>query len=174
MTKKGESLSSSSSPSVAGGRKPFKIREIDEADLDRGFLDALAHLSDLGGLSPKEASAILEKTRRNPTHHILVAVDDDGQVLGTTTLLVEQKFIHRGGLVGHIEDVAVGPGNEGRGVGSAVVKAAVQLARDNGCYKVILDCKPELVDFYAKVGFHRHQEGMRIDLLPPSSPPSHG
>jgi glucosamine-phosphate N-acetyltransferase len=166
MTKKGESPSPSSS--AAEGGKPFRIREIDEADLDRGFLDALAHLSDLGGLSPKEASAILEKTRRNPAHHILVAVDDEGQVLGTTTLLVEQKFIHGGGLVGHIEDVAVRPGNEGRGVGSAVVKAAVQLAKENGCYKVILDCKPELVDFYAKVGFHRHQEGMRIDLLPPS------
>jgi glucosamine-phosphate N-acetyltransferase len=168
----GEPPSSPSSSTSGNGRRPFKIREIETRDLDKGFLDALAHLSDLGGLSTREAADVLEKTRLNPMHHILVAVDEQDEVIGTTTLLVEQKFIHGGGLVGHIEDVAVRPGHEGRGVGSAVVKAAVEMAKGIGCYKVILDCKPELIDFYERAGFHRHQEGMRIDLVSPHPSPS--
>ena len=42
------------------------------------------------------------------------------------------------GTIGHIEDVAVHPNHEGKGVGSAVVRAIVELARQSGCYKVIL------------------------------------
>lgn len=149
------------------GGPAFKIRELKPADIERGFLDALSNLSDLEGLSPGGAKKVLAKAMRNPGQHVLVALDGRS-VLGTTTLLVEQKFIHGGGLVGHIEDVAVRPGDGGRGVGSSLVKAAVQLARELGCYKCILDCKEDLVPFYERMGFRRHEIGMRLDLRPKS------
>ena len=82
----------------------------------------------------------------------------------TTTLLLEPKLIHGGGLVGHIEDVAVRKAYEGKRVGSAVVGKAIQRARDLGCYKVILNCKEELVPFYTRLGMRRHEVGMRVDL----------
>lgn len=99
---------------------------------------------------------------------VFVAHTPDGEVIGTTTLLVEKKFIHRGGLVGHIEDVAVANGYQGRGVGSSLVEAAVRRAKEIGCYKCILDCRPELVGFYEGLGFSRHEVGMRLDLKKPS------
>jgi glucosamine-phosphate N-acetyltransferase len=102
--------------------------------------------------------------KSSPIYPTFVAVAGDGLVIGATTLLVEQKFIHRGGLVGHIEDVVVRKGHEGKGVGGSVVRAAVEKARELGCYKVILDCKADLVDFYKKLGFSEHDVGMRIDL----------
>jgi glucosamine-phosphate N-acetyltransferase len=144
----------------------FKIREIKAEDLNKGFLEALGNLSPVGGLTPRKALDILRKTKRNPYHHVLVAVTHDGQVIGTTTLLVEQKFIHGGGLVGHIEDVAVRSDHEGKGVGGSIVRAAVEMAREQDCYKVILDCKPDLVGFYERIGFRKYEEAMRIDLVP--------
>jgi glucosamine-phosphate N-acetyltransferase len=71
-------------------------------------------------------------------------------------------------LGGHIVDVAVWKNYEGRGVGGALVAAAVQRAKELGCYKVILDCKPELVGFYERLGFAKHDVGMRLDLKPKS------
>ena len=94
----------------------------------------------------------------------VVAVHTDGSIMGTGSLILEHKFIHRGGTIGHIEDVAVHPNHEGKGVGSAVVRAIVELARQSGCYKVILSCNDQNLAFYSKLGFHKHDNGMRIDL----------
>jgi len=149
-----------------GVSEAYEIRELRASDLGNGFLEALGNLSDIGGLSPAAARKILKTMRSAGLYHTLLAVGADGRVMGTTTLLVEQKFTHGGGLVGHIEDVAVRKEYEGRGIGSAVVKAAVQIARELGCYKVILDCKEELEPFYAGLGFRKHDVGMRLDLKP--------
>jgi glucosamine-phosphate N-acetyltransferase len=152
--------------SSESARQHHEVRELRTGDVEKGFLETLGNLSDTGGLSPKEARNIITTIRRNPLYHVFVAAASDGQVVGTTTLIVEQKFIHRGGLVGHIEDVAVRRGYEGKGVGGSLVAAAVEKAKELGCYKCILDCKAELVDFYERLGFRRHDVGMRIDLKP--------
>jgi len=148
-----------------GAAHDYMVRELDAGDIGKGFLDALGNLSDTEGLTPKEARDIL-KAMNGDVYHVFVAVAKDGQVVGATTLLVEQKFIHHGGLVGHIEDVVVRKGHEGKGIGGSVVRAAVGRARELGCYKVILDCKEELVGFYQNLGFHSRDVGMRIDLKP--------
>jgi glucosamine-phosphate N-acetyltransferase len=147
-----------------GTPRTYEIRELRAADLGNGLVEALGNLTDIGGLTPGTAQKILRTMRRARVYHVLVAVGADGQVMGATTLLVEQKFIHGGGLVGHIEDVAVRRGYEGRGVGGSLVKAAVEMAEGLACYKCILDCTDELVGFYEKLGFRRHDVGMRIDF----------
>ena len=147
--------------------KGYEIRELTAADLGNGFIETLGNLSDTGGLTPASARRILGKIGRASIYHVLVAAGADGKVVGATTLLVEQKFIHGGGLVGHIEDVAVRKASEGRGIGGSLVKAAVRTADELGCYKVILDCKEELEPFYAKLGFRKHDLGMRLDLARP-------
>lgn len=64
----------------------------------------------LEGLRKAAARAILKEIKTNPLHRIFVAVtkDNQGLVNGATTLLVEPKFIFRGGKVGHIEDLSKG------------------------------------------------------------------
>jgi glucosamine-phosphate N-acetyltransferase len=147
-----------------GAPTAYEIREVRAADLGNGLVETLGNLSDTGGLTPARAREVLRRMRRSPLYHVLVAVGSDGQVMGATTLLVEQKFIHGGGLVGHIEDVVVRKGCEGKGVGGSLVKAAVEMAEELACYKCILDCKDELVGFYEKLGFRRRDVGMRIDF----------
>jgi len=155
--------------SSGDGRQEYRVRELRDEDIGKGFMDTLSNLSDTGGLTPAEARRFFRRMRSNPAYHVFVAVAGDGQVIGATTLLVEQKFIHRGGLVGHIEDVVVRKSHEGKGVGGSVVRAAVEKARELGCYKAILDCKADLVDFYKKLGFSEHDVGMRIDLARPAA-----
>jgi glucosamine-phosphate N-acetyltransferase len=84
--------------------------------------------------------------------------------VGTATLLVEQKFIHHGGKVGHIEDVAVHRDRQLRGIGTRLVKHATEEARKLGCYKVILDCFERLAPFYARLGYRTFNVGMRNDF----------
>ena len=93
----------------------YSVLELVGDDLGKGlegFLLSLENLSPTENLTFDHAKEILSKINLQ-NGHIYVAKTSDGNIIGTTTLLVEQKFIHGGGKVGHIEDVAVRKGYEG-------------------------------------------------------------
>ena len=138
------------------------IREIEENDLEKGFLETLDFLRKASDIDKNKAKEILEKIKQNPDHIIHVAVDDN-KIVGSTTLLVEQKFIHDGGLVGHIEDVVVRKDYEGKGIGIKLVMSMLERAKEKNCYKTILDCKDDVKQFYERIGFKHESNGMRYD-----------
>ena len=140
----------------------IKIREIEEDDLENGFLETLDFLRNTRDLDKNKANEILKKIKQNSNHIIHVAVDDN-KIVGSTTLLVEQKFIHDGGLVGHIEDVVVRKEYEGKGIGIKLVMSMLERAKEKNCYKTILDCKDDVKQFYERIGFKRESNGMRYD-----------
>ena len=140
----------------------IKIREIEEGDLERGFLETLDFLRNASELDKNKAKEILKKIKQNVDHVIYVAVDD-GKIVGSTTLFIEQKFIHDGGLVGHIEDVVVRKDYEGRGIGMKLVISLLDVAKQRKCYKTILNCEDNLKSFYEKIGFKKATNEMRYD-----------
>ena len=82
------------------------IRELEEKDFKNGFLTTLDVLRETSSMSEDKALEIFKKIKSNPEHIIIIA-EIEGKVIGSTTLLIEPKFIHQGGVVGHIEDVVV-------------------------------------------------------------------
>ena len=140
----------------------IKIREIEEGDLEKGYLETLDFLRNVSDLDKNKAKEILKKIKQNPNHIIHVAIDDN-KIVGSTTLLIEQKFIHDGGLVGHIEDVVVRKEYEGKGIGIKLVMSMLERAKEKNCYKTILDCKDDLKQFYERIGFKHESNGMRYD-----------
>jgi glucosamine-phosphate N-acetyltransferase len=138
-----------------------EIAELEERDLTAGFLESLASLSEVG-LTPAEAIALVRERAQQGVKTYVARID--GRVVGTASLLVERKFIHRGGKVGHIEDVAVHRDTQHRGIGTRLVAHATDEARKLGCYKVILDCFDRLTPFYGRLGYRVFNVGMRIDL----------
>ena len=140
----------------------IKIRKLEEKDLFNGFLESLDSLKKASDLSPKKARQIFKKISSDKNYMICVAVYDS-KVVGAATLFIEQKFIYKGGKVGHIEDVAVNKKYQGKGIGQQIVKALVDYAKKEGCYKTILDCQDDLIPFYEKIGFKHHSNAMRFD-----------
>jgi glucosamine-phosphate N-acetyltransferase len=145
----------------------YAIREIDESDIENGgLLEVLENLAPVGGLTRPAAAAILKDIKSNPLHRIYVAVvqedTEQGLVIGTTTLLVEPKFIFGGGRVGHIEDVAVRAGYQTRGIGFKLVKYATEQAVLMGCVRTVLDCSDKNIPFYEKIGYSYHGNTMKI------------
>jgi glucosamine-phosphate N-acetyltransferase len=140
----------------------IKIREIVEEDIEKEFLKSLDSLRKASDLDKEVAKDILKKIISNPDHIIHVA-EDNGKIVGSTTLLIEQKFIHNGGCVGHIEDVVVSKEFEGRGIGIKLVTSLLEIANIRNCYKTILDCKDELIPFYERIGFKQESKQMRYN-----------
>lgn len=140
--------------------EPIHVRELTVADLGHGFLTALASLSDVG-LSPDEAIPFMRERLAAGVRTYVACVGTE--VIGTASLLIERKFLHRGGLVGHVEDVAVRRDQQRQGVGTVLMRHVAAEARRLGCYKVILSCFEDRAGFYARLGYHRHDCGMRLD-----------
>ena len=142
----------------------IEIREIKENDLENGFLESLDFLRKASDLDKNRAKEILEKIKQNSNQIIQVAIDDK-KIVGCITLLIEQKFIHDGGLVGHIEDVVVRKDYEGKGIGMKLVTSMLEYAKRKNCYKTILDCKDDVKQFYERIGFKHESNGMRYDHI---------
>ena len=90
----------------------------------------------------------------SPSEGTLVA-PGRGKIVAAGTVLVERKFIHELGLVGHIEDIAVSADQQGKKLGLRIIETLKAIGEQVGCYKVILDCSEKNVPFYEKCGFER-------------------
>ena len=138
------------------------IRELKQEDLWNGFLTSLDSLRMASGIEKDKAIEIFKKINSNPDHIIGVA-ELDGKIVGSTTLLIEPKFIHNGGMVGHIEDVVVDKNFQGKKIGEKIMKFLLKIAEKRGCYKTILDCTDDVKPFYEKLGFKHTANELRFD-----------
>jgi len=138
------------------------IRKLQKEDLQNGFLRTLDSLRKTSHIDKKSAEMIFDKINSNPDYLIAVAVLE-GKVVGATTLLIETKFIHDGGKVGHIEDVVVEKNHQREGIGEKIITYLLEYAKKQGCYKTILDCTDEVMPFYKKIGFKHNSNALRYD-----------
>lgn len=113
-------------------------------------------LTTVGDISEEKWDERFEwMAKRGDEYFLLVIVDGEGKVVGTGALIVERKFIHNLGLVGHIEDIAVAKDQQGKKLGLRIIQALDYVAEKVGCYKTILDCSEANEGFYVKCGFKR-------------------
>jgi len=143
----------------------IQVKELENHDLINSFFDTLSNLTEIGkDVYDKEFSQkILEKIRKSGNIKIFVAIMDT-DIVGSITAIIEQKFIHNGGRICHIEDVVTRKGFEKLGIGSILVEKVLELAIQEKCYKVILNCSEYNSKFYEKLGFYKHSIGMRYNL----------
>jgi len=129
--------------------------------INQDFIDTLEALSEVN-MSVDET----QETFEDVNSHIYVALIGE-RIVGTITLLVEKKIIHRGGKAGHIEDVAVHPDFQRKGIGEKLINYAEKQAIEAGCYKTLLDCSEEVQRFYEKLGYRKTDAGMRKNINSP-------
>lgn len=128
------------SPSVAAELpEGYKIRPVRRSDYSRGYLDVLRVLTTVGTITEEQWNKRYDWiSSRNDEYYLLVICDGEDRVVGTGSLIVERKFIHELGLVGHIEDIAVEKGQQGKRLGLRLIQALDYVAAQVGCYKVCL------------------------------------
>lgn len=160
------------------------VRELQARDLDGSsssssasasgrpddYFDLLAQLTSAPRLDAKDALAIWRLNNNTPGHHCFVC-ELRGILVGTITLVIEKKFIHGGGMVGHVEDLVVDAASRRKGVGRALLDKAVAVARQHECYKIILDCDEHNVPFYSTAGFQNKGTIQMSMYLPETKTP---
>lgn len=115
----------------------YHVRPLRRSDYNVGFLDVLRVLTTVGDITPAQwIDRYTFMASRNDTYYLLVVTDASDRVVGTGALIVERKFIHRLGMVGHIEDIAVAKDQQGKKLGLRIIQALDFVAERVGCYKV--------------------------------------
>ncbi len=143
----------------------IQVKELEDDHLINSFFDTLSNLTEIGiDVYNKEFSRkIFEKIKKADNIKIFVAIKDS-DIVGSITAIIEQKFVHNGGKICHIEDVVTRKGFEKLGIGSVLVEKVIELAIQEKCYKVILNCSEYNSKFYEKLGFYKHDVGMRYNI----------
>ncbi|KAL6856649.1 acetyltransferase [Trichoderma novae-zelandiae] len=136
----------------------YQLRALRRSDYDSGFLECLRVLTTVGDISEEKFQKQYDNMLAREDYYIIVIEDttrEKNSVVATGALIVEHKFIHSLGKVGHIEDIAVAKDQQGKKLGLRLIQALDYVADKIGCYKSILDCSDANEGFYVKCGFRR-------------------
>ena len=120
----------------------------------------------LSSSSPPPTVEQLGEVVSSPATDLFVAIDDDGEIVGMSTLAV---FRIPTGLRAWIEDVVVDGAARGRGVGEALTRAMLDRARELGCRTVDLTSRPsrEAANrLYQRLGFERRETNVYRYTIP--------
>lgn len=131
----------------------MNIRRLEVTDYHRGYLNLLEQLTDVYGGQPIAFDDFKNQFDRLNSHIYIIEHND--KIVASGTLLIEYKFIHHLGSIGHIEDIVVDRNTRGMGFGRKIVSYLIDKAKEEGCYKVILDCLDKCQGFYEKCGMER-------------------
>lgn len=115
-----------------------EITKVDEVtpELVAAFERLIPQLS---SSSPPPSEDFLRRIVASQASHLLVARTDEGEVVGSLTLVV---FPIPTGIRAWIEDVVVDQDASGRGIGTVLNKHALKLARELGAKTVDLTSRP--------------------------------
>ncbi|QKX57059.1 uncharacterized protein TRUGW13939_04167 [Talaromyces rugulosus] len=134
----------------------YSARPLRRSDYHLRYLDVLRVLTTVGDITEAMWNERYDYlVKRNDEYYLIVICDGSGRIVGTGSLIVERKFIHTLGLVGHIEDIAVSQDQQGKKLGLRIIQTLDYVAAKVGCYKSILDCSEVNEGFYIKCGFKR-------------------
>ena len=141
--------------------KLFRIEYLQKDHFSKNYLNLLKQLStlDINSISKNIFDNFIENL--NDNHIIIVMMDINlDRVVGSTTILKEQKIIHNMGKVAHIEDVIIDENYRGYGLGRKMIEKAKLISKD--CYKISLNCNKSNLGFYYRFKFKIKENQMVI------------
>ena len=115
---------------------------------------------------PPSYYAAFEDIDKDSNHQLVVA-ESNGRVIGTLHLMFLPSISFQGGLRAQIESVRVDKECRNRGIGRAMMKWAVERARERGAHVVQLTTHLTRKDahrFYERLGFKGSHLGMKLNL----------
>ena len=129
----------------------LNFRRLEKDDYNKNYLELLKQLTIVGDISKEKYETTFDKIGAE-----VWVIEFEGKIIASVSLLLEQKIIHECGIVGHLEDVVVDKDYRKYGVGKFIIEKIIIIAKERGCYKLIGDCKSELLGFYQKMGSNRN------------------
>jgi len=115
---------------------------------------------------PKSYTTAFDQIERDSNHELIVA-ELNGNVIGTLHLMFLPSISFQGGLRAQVESVRVDKPYQGQGIGSDMMRWALDRAQGRGAHIVQLtthQSRAEAHRFYERLGFKGTHLGMKLNL----------
>jgi GNAT superfamily N-acetyltransferase len=115
---------------------------------------------------PESYYTAFEQVDRDVNHELIVA-ELNGEVIGTLHLMLLPSLSFQGGLRAQVESVRVDKPHQGQGIGSDMMRWAIERAQGRGAHVVQLTTHKSRIDahrFYERLGFKGTHLGMKLSL----------
>lgn len=115
---------------------------------------------------PESYYTAFEQLERDDNHELIVA-ELGGEVVGTLHLIFLPSLSYQGGLRAQVESVRVDKKCQNQGLGSRMMKWAIERAKQRGAHIVQLTTHRSREDahrFYERLGFKGSHLGMKLSL----------
>lgn len=132
------------------------LRSLKIDDYERDYLRLLEQLTTVGEDVTKEKfEEKFYKMKSCLNSYFILVIEDlkTNKIVGTATLVDEQKFIRHASSRGRVEDVVVDNRYRGKKLGKLLIDFAIGLSKVLGCYQVSLECRDHVKTFYQQFGF---------------------
>ena len=131
------------------------FRHIESNDYYKDYLTLLEQLT----IVEKEKINFIQFKNivNNLSNKHIIIIEDNNKIIGSGTLLIENKVIHNMGLVAHIEDIVIHNNYKKQGLGKKIIDELINISIQSNCYKIILDCNEKNVNFYQNSGFKQKE-----------------
>jgi GNAT superfamily N-acetyltransferase len=143
------------------------VRQATAADLPSVLTLYAQPTMDNGKVLPlHEAEQLWAQFSQYPNYRLFVACQND-EVVGTFALLIMHNLAHQGTPSAIVEDVVVSETHHSKGIGRHMMHHAMALAREAGCYKLVLSSnqkRQRAHAFYESLGFQRHGFSFLIEI----------
>ena len=134
----------------------MELRELNEKDLE-SLIKLYEQLDDANGNFTAEDARKIWKTEIEGNKNIkCYGAVENGTVISTCYCLIIQNLTRLGSSIAFVENVVTDSEYRGQGLGRKVMEMAIEFARENNCYKVILQSasfRKEAHQFYKNLGF---------------------
>jgi len=104
----------------------------------------------------------IDTLHKNMLNSDIYVAEYNNTLIATGTIIYETKFIFNICTLAHIEDICVKKEYRQMGLGKYIVSKLVDVAKQNKCYKVTLDCADNNVAFYEKCNFEKRGNQMTV------------
>lgn len=115
---------------------------------------------------PNSYIKAFEAIASDPNNELVVACVGN-EVIGVQQITFTPYLTHQGGWRATIEGVRTSASVRGKGVGTKLIKWAIQRAGERGCHLVQLTTdkkRPDALRFYERLGFKATHEGLKLKL----------
>ncbi|WP_410915343.1 GNAT family N-acetyltransferase [Priestia filamentosa] len=115
---------------------------------------------------PESYIKAFQAIKNDPNNELVVAVDGN-KIIGVQQITFTPYITHQGGWRATIEGVRTLSSVRSKGVGTKLIKWAIQRAKERGCHLIQLTTdkkRDDALRFYKHLGFYATHEGLKMKL----------
>lgn len=143
------------------------IRELAANDFD-GLMQLYTHLhNNPVPVKTDEVMTIWNKILSDKDHHIIVA-EKNGRIVSSCVCVIIPNLTHGQQPYAFVENVVTDPAYRGRGLATACLDYAKEIAKREHCYKLMLLTGSKLestLNFYERAGYNRNDKTAFIQWI---------